>query len=70
MAPEQFEGHAGPAGDVFALGAVFYFILTGRRLIESKSVSHYVVRLLDMDRWMRPEILDPIRVWFRVWMIC
>lgn len=64
MAPEQFEGHAlDQRADVFALGAVFYFILTGRRLIESKSVSHYVVRLLDMDRWMQsPEILDPIRV--------
>ena len=39
MAPEQINGHAEPATDLYALGVVAYNALTGQRLFDVRSVA-------------------------------
>ena len=50
MAPEQLEcGESSARGDVFALGAVFYEMLTGRKAFDATSVAGVISRILSED---------------------
>ncbi len=50
MAPELIEGQpASMASDVFALGLVFYELLTGRRAVEGTNVLQVFQRLRELD---------------------
>ena len=50
MAPEQLEGRpADPRTDIFALGAVFFEMLTGRRAFEAPSAARTMTAILDAD---------------------
>jgi serine/threonine-protein kinase len=44
MAPEAATGPAGPSSDLYALGAVGYFLLTGKRVFESKTALDAIVQ--------------------------
>ncbi|MCB9642204.1 MAG: protein kinase [Myxococcales bacterium] len=41
MAPERFQGENTLASDIYALGAVFYNLLTGETLVKADSISDY-----------------------------
>lgn len=50
MAPEQItEDEISPRVDLYALGAVFYVMLTGRRPVESDSIAGYLAKHLMED---------------------
>jgi len=50
MAPEQLEGHAADArSDIFALGAVLYEMITGRRAFEGKSQATLIAAIMASD---------------------
>lgn len=54
MAPEQFEGKATFASDIYALGVTIYQMLTGSLPYDTPSPS-------DLDRLMRGELFEPPR---------
>ncbi len=59
MAPEQITGEpADHRADLYALGAVLYVMLTGRRPIEAKSIAGYLARHLT-EVPAAPGTLDP-----------
>ena len=57
MSPEQIEGKDSDArGDIFALGAVLYEMVTGKRAFEGKTAASTIAAILaaeppsDLDR--------------------
>ena len=50
MAPEQLDGHADARSDIFALGAVLYEMLTGRRAFAGDSTASIVGQIVDARR--------------------
>jgi len=59
MAPEMLRGEAiGPAADLYALGAVGCFLLTGRPIFDVKSAAEFVVGHLDREP-VRPSARVP-----------
>ena len=45
LSPEQLEGHpASPRSDVYAVGLIAYFVLTGRRLVQGESMTSVVAQ--------------------------
>ncbi len=50
MSPEQVRGErVGPSSDVFALGAVFYEVIGGRRAFEADSMHAVLYKVTDTD---------------------
>src|SRR5207237_8326745 len=68
MAPEQVEGKDADArADIFALGAVLYEMVTGRRAFEGTSQASVIAAILDRDppplsslQPLTPAVLDHI----------
>jgi len=45
VSPEQLQGHpASPASDIYAIGLVFYYLLTGTRLVQGDSMTAVVAQ--------------------------
>ncbi len=63
MAPEQFEGHAFPASDLYALGTILFQALAGRLPFEGASMSELMVAKLARPtptvREVTPDALLP-----------
>jgi hypothetical protein len=60
MAPEQAAGRAaGPAADVYSLGAIFYELLTGKPPFSGKTVLE-VLRQVERDQPPDPSIAQPV----------
>jgi serine/threonine protein kinase len=50
MAPEQLEGRdADPRSDIFAFGALFYEMITGRRAFEGRAPATVIAAILHVD---------------------
>jgi eukaryotic-like serine/threonine-protein kinase len=50
MAPEQLEGRDADArSDIFAFGAVFYEMVTGKRAFEGKSQAHLIAAIISTE---------------------
>ena len=59
MAPEQARGEqVGPAADVFGLGGVLYFLLTGSAPAEGKTIAESLGRAARGD-WDRAKLANP-----------
>jgi serine/threonine protein kinase len=59
MAPDQFQGWAGPATDIYALGAILYEMLTGRPPFAGKQVLEIMKHFAEgppAPRSVRPEV--------------
>ena len=63
MAPEQFEGHAYPASDLYALGTILYQALAGRLPFGGASMSELMVAKLARPtpsiREIAPDVVLP-----------
>ena len=60
MAPEQLHGlEADSRTDIFALGAVLYEMITGRRAFDAKSSASLIAQIIDHDP-PRPSELQPV----------
>jgi serine/threonine protein kinase len=57
MAPEQFQGHAQPASDIFALGVILYQLCTGR--FPFRRTIQDLARIGDAPAPTRPSLLNP-----------
>ena len=57
MAPEQLQGHALPASDIFALGVILYQLCTGR-LPFRRTIQDFA-RANDLPLPTRPSLLNP-----------
>ena len=55
MAPEQFEGRAVFASDLYSLGVTMYQMLTGTLPYDTPAPS-------DLDRLRRGDLIEPLRV--------
>ena len=64
MAPEQFQGHAEPRSDTYALGLVLYEMLTLERAIKGNDRAALAYSVLHQDpkkpRTIRPQIPDDL----------
>jgi len=61
MSPEQVKGEASsPAGDVYALGLIYYFVMTGDDLVRGKSTGEIAAQHLEAD--FRPRVDRDSRV--------
>ena len=61
MAPEQAKGQshlAGPLADVYSLGAILYYLITGRPPFQAETAVDTIRQVLDTDP-LRPQILNP-----------
>jgi len=77
IAPEQMQGHAMPASDLYALGAILWWALTGEELETGasgldprrlrpelpKSVSELMVRMLSSQPADRPTAEEFVATW-------
>lgn len=56
MSPEQVKGKASsPAGDVYALGLIYYFVMTGDDLVRGKSTGEIATQHLEAEFGPRVE---------------
>jgi len=61
MSPEQVRGEkTGPASDVFALGAMFYEILSGRRAFDADSMHAVLFKVTESQPTPLPEVCEGI----------
>ncbi len=61
MSPEQVRGEkTGPASDVFALGAMFYEILSGRRAFDADSMHAVLYKVTESQPTPLPEVCEGI----------
>ncbi len=58
MAPEQFAGQSGAAGDIYSLGVTLYELLVGRPAYDDTDRSQLIHRITQGDL-PRPRAIDP-----------
>jgi serine/threonine protein kinase len=56
MSPEQIGAEAlDPRSDLFALGAVMHYMLTGRTLFVGGSLTEVMMRIIQVDTWVQEQ---------------